>query len=77
MNKKRKYLKDKINGLAKNSKNENIRDLYQGINKFKRGHQHRNNLVEDETGDLLANSHNYFKQVEELLFSATECVYCQ
>jgi hypothetical protein len=31
-NKKREYLKDKINVLATNSKNKNIRDLYRGIN---------------------------------------------
>jgi hypothetical protein len=34
-NKKREYLKDKINELAANSKNKNIRDLYRGINEFK------------------------------------------
>jgi hypothetical protein len=31
-NKKREYLKDKINELATNNKNKNIRDLYRGIN---------------------------------------------
>jgi hypothetical protein len=31
-NKKRQYLKDKINELATNSKNKNIRDLHRGIN---------------------------------------------
>jgi hypothetical protein len=31
-NKTREYLKDKINELAMNSKNKNIRDLYRGIN---------------------------------------------
>jgi hypothetical protein len=34
-NKEREYLKDKINELATNSKNKNIRDLYRGINSFK------------------------------------------
>jgi hypothetical protein len=58
-NKKREYLKDKINELATNSKNKNIRDLYRGINEFKRSsYQPRNNLVKDENGDLLADSHN-------------------
>jgi hypothetical protein len=38
-NKKREYLKDKINGLATNSMNKNIRNLYRGINQFKRGYQ--------------------------------------
>jgi hypothetical protein len=31
-NRKRKCLRDKINELATNSKNKNIRDLYRGIN---------------------------------------------
>jgi hypothetical protein len=31
-NKKREYLKDKLNELATNSKNKNIRELYRGIN---------------------------------------------
>jgi hypothetical protein len=35
-NKKREYLKDKINELATNSKNKNLRDLYTGIKGFKR-----------------------------------------
>jgi hypothetical protein len=69
-NKKRKCLKDKINELAMNSKNKNIRDQYRGINEFKRGYQSSNNLVKDENGDLLADSHkilnrwrNYFSQL--------------
>jgi predicted NACHT family NTPase len=44
-NKKREYLKDKIDELAMNSKNKNIRDLYKGINDFKRGYQPSSNLV--------------------------------
>jgi uncharacterized NAD(P)/FAD-binding protein YdhS len=46
-NKKRDYLKDKISELATKSKNQNIRDLYGGINEFKRGCQLRNNLMKD------------------------------
>jgi hypothetical protein len=38
-NKKRQDLKDKINDLAMNSKNKTIRELYRGINEFKRGYQ--------------------------------------
>jgi hypothetical protein len=47
-----------MNELAMNSNNKNIRDLYRGINEFKRGYQLKNNLVEDENGHLLADSHN-------------------
>jgi hypothetical protein len=35
-----------------------MRDLYRGINEFKRGYKPRNNVVKDEDGDLLADSHN-------------------
>jgi chemotaxis methyl-accepting protein methylase len=35
-NKKREYLKGKINELATNSRNKNFRELYRRINEFKR-----------------------------------------
>jgi hypothetical protein len=47
-------LKEKSNDLESNSKNKNIRDLYGGINEFKKGYQPRTNLVKDEGSDLLA-----------------------
>jgi hypothetical protein len=40
--------------LETNSKNKNIRDIYRGINEFKKGYQPVTNLVKDKTGDLLA-----------------------
>jgi hypothetical protein len=58
-NKKREYLKDKINELESSNKNKNMRDLYRGINKFKKDYQPRTNLVKDERGDLLADPHNF------------------
>jgi hypothetical protein len=68
--KKREYLKEKINELSTKSRNKNIRHLYRVINKFKSGYQPRSNLVKDENGDLLADSHNilnkwknYFSQI--------------
>jgi hypothetical protein len=61
-NEKREYLKDKINELALNSKNKNITNLYRGINEYKKGYQPRNNLVKDENGDTLADSHNILKR---------------
>jgi hypothetical protein len=56
-NKKREYLKDKINELESIGKNKNISDLYRGINEFKRGYQLRTNLVKDDRGDLVADPH--------------------
>jgi hypothetical protein len=57
--------------LATISKNKNIRDLYRGINEFKRGYQPRNNLVEDENGDLPVDSHNILNRRKN--FSVIEC----
>jgi hypothetical protein len=63
-------MKDKINELATNSKNKDIRDLYRGISEFKNGYQPRGNLVNNGNGDLHADSHNilnrwknYFSQL--------------
>jgi hypothetical protein len=44
-NKKRKYLKGKMNALKTNIKNKNIWDMYRGLNEFKKGHESRSNLV--------------------------------
>jgi hypothetical protein len=68
-NKKREYMKDKINELATNSKDKNIRDLYRGINEFKRGYQPRNNVVKDENGDLLADPHNTSNRLKDTFLS--------
>jgi hypothetical protein len=35
-----------------------IRDLYRGINEFKKGYQPRANMVKAENGDLLADSYS-------------------
>jgi hypothetical protein len=70
-NKKRKYLKDKINELESNSMNKSNRDLYRGTNEFKKGYEPRTNFVKDKKGDLLADPHkilnrwkNYLSAVE-------------
>jgi len=69
-NKKKAYLRAKIEELETNSKTKNIRDLYRGINDFKKGYQPRCNIGKDEKGDLVADSHsivarwrNYFSQL--------------
>jgi hypothetical protein len=57
-NKKREYLKGKINELETNNKNKNVRDLYRGINEFKKGYQPRINIMKDENGNLIADPQN-------------------
>jgi Mor family transcriptional regulator len=53
-----------------NNKINNIRDLYRGISDFRKDHQPRTNIVMDEKGDLVTDSHrilprwrNHFSQL--------------
>jgi len=69
-NEKKAYLRAKIEELETNNKIQNIRDLYRGISDFKKGYQPRCNIVKDEKGDLVADSHgivarwrNYLSQL--------------
>jgi len=69
-NKTKAYLRAKIEEFETDSKIQNIRDLYRGISDFKKGYQPRCNIVKDEKGDLVADSHsfvarwrNYFSQL--------------
>jgi len=68
-NKKKAYLRSKIEELETDSKIQNIRVFYRGINDFKKGYQPRFNIVKNEKGDLVVDSHsivsrwrNYFSQ---------------
>jgi hypothetical protein len=69
-NKKKAYMKAKIEEVETNSKIKNVRDLYWGINDFKKGYQPRTNIVKDEQDDFVVDSHsilarwrNYFSQI--------------
>jgi len=69
-NKKKAYLKAKIEEFETNSKINNNRDLYRGIKGFKKRYQPRIIIVKDEKGDLVADSRsittrwrNYFSQL--------------
>jgi hypothetical protein len=56
-NKRKAYLKAKIEELETNSEITNIRDFYRDDNDFKKGYQHRTTIVRDNKGDLFADSH--------------------
>jgi len=69
-NEKKAHLEAKSEELETNSKIKNIRDLYRGINDFKKGYQPRSNIAKDDKCDLIADSHsilarwrNYFSQI--------------
>ena len=51
-------MKVKIEELETNSKINNVRDLYRGINDLKKGYQPRTTIVKDETGDLVTDPHD-------------------
>ena len=68
--KNKAYLRAKIEELETNSKIQNIMDLYRDISDFKKGYQPTCNIVKDEKGDLVADSHGivarwrkYFSQL--------------
>jgi len=69
-NKNKACLKAKIEELETNSRIKIIRDLYRGISDFKKSYQPRTNIVKDDKGDLVADSHsilarwrNFFSQL--------------
>jgi len=69
-NKKKAYLKVKVEELETNSKINRFRDLYRGINDFKKVYQPRTTKVKNEKGDFVADPHsimarwrNYFSQI--------------
>jgi hypothetical protein len=69
-NKKNGYLKAEIYELETNSNINNVRDLYRGINDFRKGNQPRTIIVKDEKGDVFTDCHNimtrwrnYFSQL--------------
>ena len=51
-------MKAKIEELETKSKIKNIRDLYSGINDFKKIYQPRANTVDEEKDDLVTDSHS-------------------
>ena len=52
--KKRDYMKAKVNKLEENSKNKNIREMYKGINEFKKGYQPRPFVIKKHDGAIVA-----------------------
>jgi len=56
-NKKKDYLNAKIEQLETNSKIKNVWGLYRDISDIKKGDQPRTNIIKDEKGDLVRDSH--------------------
>ena len=73
-NKKEEYMKAKIDELETNINITNIRDLYRDITDFKKGYQPRTNIVKDEEGDLVTDSHSILARLRNH-FSHIECTW--
>jgi hypothetical protein len=61
-------LKAKIDELEPYRKIKDIRDLYRGIKDFKKGYRPRTNIVKDEKGDLITDSHIIMARWRNYLF---------
>jgi hypothetical protein len=57
-----------------NSKNKNIRDLYRGINEFKKVYQPQSIIMKDKNGDLLADSDSIFNRRKNCSHLLNMCV---
>ena len=51
-------MKVKTEELETNSNINKFRDLYRGINDFKKGYQPRSTIVKDEKRDFVADAHS-------------------
>jgi hypothetical protein len=58
-NKKREYLKGKINEIDLNSKNKNIREVYRGITEFKKSYQPVTNVAKGEGRSAFGSSKTF------------------
>jgi hypothetical protein len=69
------YLKVKIVELGTNSKIKNIRDMYRGINDFKKGYQPKSNIAKDEKGDLVTDCYIILARWGESFLSIVRCTW--
>jgi len=67
-NKKKVYLKAKIEELENNSNIKNTRYLNRDISDLKKGYQARTNIVKDEKGGLVASSHSILARWRDHFF---------
>ena len=54
-------MKAKVNKLEEISKNENIREMYKGINEFKKGYQPRDYEIKKHDNTIVAVYIQHFK----------------
>ena len=62
--KKSDYMKAKVNKLEENSENKNIREMYKGISKFKKGYQPRAYVIKKHDGTIVADTNSILSRWE-------------
>ena len=55
-NKKKLYIKNVIESIEEDQKYNNTRKMYQTINQFKKGYQHKFNMIRNKKGELAMNT---------------------
>jgi len=54
----KEYQRAQIHEIETNSNTKNMRNLCMGINDFYKSYQSRTNILKDEKGDLVTDSHS-------------------
>jgi len=55
-NKKKTYMKNVIKSIEEDQKRSNTRKIYQTVNKFKKGYQHKFSIIRNKKGELVMNT---------------------
>ena len=55
----------KVNKLEENSKNKNIREMYKGINEFKKGYHPRAYVIKKDDGTIIADTSSILSRWEQ------------
>ena len=63
--KKSDYMKANVNKLEENSKSKNIRELYKGINEFKKGYHPRPYVIKKHDGTIVADTASILSRWEQ------------
>jgi len=54
-NKKKTYMKNVIESIEEDQKHSNTRKIYQTLNQFKKGYQHKFSILRNKKGELVMN----------------------
>ena len=55
-NKKKMYMKNVIESVEEDQKHNNTRKMYQTVNQFKKGYQHKFSIIRNKKGKLAMNT---------------------